>query len=208
MWSVAGRSACSATRSSASGRPGAVEGASAAGWSARWRSVSIRPGRPAGQGQPQDAGPVDPRVSSGRVRGAGPTTAGGRAPHAGRDVRARVRVEAGAAGADRGAGPRDHGRTPGTRPVPGLRTMQTHLARQGLNVRADGVRRGRSMAASRPSPQRVVDRGRACTAPRWPAHGSPGGPVGVHRRSQHGCWSAGGGDRRGRVRWRPRCAPG
>lgn len=63
--------------------------------------------------------------------------------------------------------------------APGLRTLQTHLARQGLNVRADGRSpvwplRGRAA-------QRVVDRGWLARPLPGRQRGAASGLVGVHR---------------------------
>ena len=66
--------------------------------------------------------------------------------------------------------------------VPGLRTLQTHLAREGLNVRADGRSPGKVYGRFEAvGAQRAVDGGRAP----WPdpgrQRGAAGGAVGVHR---------------------------
>ena len=53
----------------------------------------------------------------------------------------------------------------GEGPMPGLRTLQTHLARAGLNIRADGRSPGRSMAASRLLSVTSCGPGTGCMAP-------------------------------------------
>ena len=144
MWRVVARSGCSGTRSSGTRRTRACRSASVAGWSARSQSVSMS-GRTGGcPGRARHAGSVDPGVSPRRVRSAGPSASGRSVAHAGWDVELafqlkRERPERTAAQVREimlaTAGEGDD--------VPGLRTLQTHLAREGLNVRADGRSPGR-----------------------------------------------------------------
>ena len=66
--------------------------------------------------------------------------------------------------------------------VPGLRTLQTHLARQGLNVRADGSIAGEGVWPLRGlRSQRAMDGRRVARAHAGRRRGPAGGVVGVHR---------------------------
>ena len=95
-------------------------------------------------------------------------------------------------------------------PAPGLRTLQTHLAREGLNVRADGRSPGKVYGRfEADGAQRAVDRGWVARPHAGRRRGPAGGAAGVHRRSLPTAWSAGGGaPARTCSGWRPRCAQG
>ena len=94
--------------------------------------------------------------------------------------------------------------------VPGLRTLQTHLAREGLNVRADGRVAGEGLWPLRSLPCATsCGPGTGSTARCWPA-AQPGGRC-CWRSSTitAGCWSGGGGaPARTCSVWRPRSDPG
>ena len=93
--------------------------------------------------------------------------------------------------------------------VPGLRTLQTHLAREGLNVRADGRTQGRSMDASKPGCATSCGPGTGCTVPSSLAPRRVGRCCWRSSMITPACWSGGGGaPARTSSAWRPRCAPG
>ena len=66
--------------------------------------------------------------------------------------------------------------------VPGLRTLQTHLAREGLNVRADGRSQGKVYGRFEAGVRNELwtGDGSARSQARWRL-GASGGVVGVHR---------------------------
>ena len=194
------------------GRPGVVEALSAAGWSARSPTVSMS-GRTAGW-----SGSRARRWMSGSAR---IVTAGSRRSFpqprvvplrtpAGMLELAfalkRERPERTAAQVREimlaTAGEGDH--------VPGLRTLQTHLARAGAERP-----RGRPLAGEGLWPLRSRPRatscgpGTGCTAPSWPARRRGGRCCWRSSMITPGCWSGGGGaPARTCSAWRPRCAPG
>ena len=210
MRSVAARSGCSGTRWSATRPTRRCRRPSAAGWSARWPSVSTsaRTGGWSGSRARRWIG------GSARIARAGLTRwsrsrGGSRRARRPRcwSWRSRCKRERPARTAAQ-----VHGimLAAGERACRRLRTMQTHLARAGLNVRADGRSPGKvygRFEAARA--QRVVDRGRAARPDAGRRRGAPGGAAGVHRRPLAGCWSASGGaPARTCSGWRPRCARG
>jgi putative transposase len=97
----------------------------------------------------------------------------------------------------------------GDQPVPGLRTLQTHLAREGLNVRADGRMPGKVYGRFEASARNELWTGDGLHGPSSPAP-QPGGRC-CWRSSMitRGCWSAGdGAPARTCSGWKPRSAQG
>ena len=208
--SVVGRSACSGTRSSGMRPTPDCRRRSAAGWSVRsptgttWGRTVGWSGSAARRWDGGSARTVmagSRRLFPSRAWSTPRTPAGA--------ARARVPVEAGAAGADRGAGPGDHARHRRRRSGAGVADVADAPRSSGAQ-RSCGRprRRGRSMAASRPRCATSCGRGMACTAPSWPAPARRA--VLLAFIDDHcGCWSAGGGaPARTCSGWRPRCAQG
>jgi len=97
----------------------------------------------------------------------------------------------------------------GEQPVPGLRTLQTHLARAGLNVRADGRSPGRVYGRFEASVRNELWTGDGLHGPRWPARRRGGRCCWRSSTITRGCWSGGGGElARTCSGWRPRSGPG
>ena len=93
--------------------------------------------------------------------------------------------------------------------VLGLRTLQTHLARQGLNVRGDGRTVGKVYGRFEAPVRNELWTGDGLQARCWPVTRRGGRCCSGSSMITHGCWSDGGGaPARTCSAWRRRCAQG